>query len=323
MPTKVSIVIVSWNAKVFLMECLKSLLNMVGETQGQPEMVVVDNASDDGTVPALRQYGSAIKIIQNKENVGFATGNNVGILSTTGEYVALINPDVIVGPDCIAKLCTYMDEHPDVGLTGPKVFNPDGTLQHSYWKTPTLFDRLMRALRIHSLSSVEVHNETGTPLDKGDKAVGVLSGCFWVVRRRALSDVGLLDEGFFMYAEDTDWCRRFWQAGWKVTYVPTATAIHHGGGSSARMPVKSYVEMHRANLRYWRKHHGLLGQVGVYLIMLLHQILRIVAGSALFITSHSRREAVRPIVRRSVACLHYLCSGSPPHIVSSPFQRGK
>jgi GT2 family glycosyltransferase len=201
-----------------------------------------------------------------------------------------------------------MDEHPDVGLTGPKVFNPDGTLQQSHWPVPTLRGRLMRALRIGSRGILDGHSASA---DR-DKTVGVLSGCFWMVRRSALGDVGLLDEGFFMYAEDTDWCKRFWDAGWKVVYMPSATAMHYGGGSSANTPVKSYIEMHRANLRYWGKHHGLLGKMGVYLTMLLHQGVRILGGGMLLLTSRSKRESIRPVVRRSLACLYYLCAGVRP-----------
>jgi GT2 family glycosyltransferase len=179
---------------------------------------------------------------------------------------------------------------------------------------PTLKGRLMRAFGMRSTVFGEVPGRDSAAADH-DKPVGVLSGCFWMVRRSALNDVGLLDEGFFMYAEDTDWCKRFWNAQWKVVYVPEATAIHYGGGSSAKTPVRSYIEMHRANLRYWRKHHGSLGQVSVHAIMLLHQVLRILGGGILFLTLRSRRESIRPIVRRSVACLSYLCGRVRPNVV--------
>lgn len=309
-----TIVIVSWNSKGFLLDCLRSLAAQEEFISGSYHIVVVDNASDDGTAEAVYAFDPTITVIRNTTNIGFAAGNNLGISSTDSQYIALINPDVIVSANCVALLCRYLNEHPNVGLIGPKVFNPDGTIQHSYWAMPTLKDRLRRAFGMRSREFAGVPSRNGACPDRV-KPVGVLSGCFWMVRRSALNDVGLLDEDFFMYAEDTDWCKRFWKAQWKVVYVPEATAIHYGGGSSAKVPVRSYIEMHRANLQYWRKHHGSLGQVSVRAIMLLHQVLRIVGGGLLFFTFRSKRESIRPIIRRSVACLYYLCGRVRPNVI--------
>jgi GT2 family glycosyltransferase len=144
------------------------------------------------------------------------------------------------------------------------------------------------------------------------RQVDILSGCFWLVRRDALKQVGLLDESFFMYGEDMDWCKRFWDAGWKVVFVPSAEAIHYGGASSANSPVRFYVERQRADMQYWKKHHSAPAVGCFFLISCLHLALRSVGYAIVSIVSTRKREAYCYKVRRSLACLRWMFSGRVP-----------
>lgn len=138
------------------------------------------------------------------------------------------------------------------------------------------------------------------------REVDVLSGCFWVVRKQAMDQVGLLDEGFFMYGEDLDWCHRFHKSGWKVMFYPHASATHYGGGSSAKAPVKFFIEMQKANRRYWKKHYGVLGNIFFSCIIFLSQTVRLIPRLLQFLVQPSSRPEILPKIRRSSACLLWL-----------------
>lgn len=301
-----SFVIVSWNTKELLLQCLGSLYQQLASYTS--EVIVVDNASTDGSVAAVTRDFTDVRIIQNDKNVGFAKANNIGIRSCTGKYIVLVNSDIIFRPHCIQRSVSYLECHQNIGLVGPKILNPDLSLQFSYRPFPGLANALCRALAVDKVPIVSQQLRSGlreTRIGAGQEA-DILSGCLWVVRRTALADVGMLDEAFFIYAEDKDWCRRFWTAGWSIVYLPEAEAIHYGGASSSSEPVKFYVEMHRANLQYWRKHHGWLSWISIRVIMLLHQCTRIVAGIVVVLFFRSRRESIFLTIKRCRACARFL-----------------
>ncbi len=294
-----SIIIVSWNAKTYLLECLRALKGEVDSSRA--EIIIVDNASTDDSVEAVREEFSHVKLVANTTNLGFAKANNIGIRQSAGKYVCLINSDVKVLQGCLAAMLAYLDQHPNVGLLGPKVFNPDFTLQRSCWKFPTLGNSLGRALGLDTIFphlTFFPHDTTG--------AVEVLSGCFLMARREALDQVGLLDENFFMYAEDVDWCKRFRDAGWQAAYLPTATIIHFGGGSSSQAPVKFYIEQQRANLQYWKKHHQRPALAGFFFISLFYQVMRTLRAIVLFGLKPSHRQETKMKLKRSLACAGWL-----------------
>lgn len=302
-----SILIVNWNTKDLLLQCLRSIIPQLQTRQF--EIVIVDNASTDGSAQSFREaYPSAI-VIENPTNIGFAAANNRGLKSCTGRYVLLVNSDVIVRDGCIAALWDFMEKHIEVGLVGPKVLNPDLTIQESCREFPTLWNSLCRAFALDTafpksrlfsrqLMRYWSHDETRT--------VDILSGCFWMARQNALQSVGPLDERFFMYAEDKDWCKTFWERGWKVVYHPKAQAIHYAAASSSRDPVRFYVEMQRANLLYWKKHSGLVYQRFMWAIMILNNMIRLLSSCVVVATPLSgRREAVGRI-RKSAAAMKWL-----------------
>jgi hypothetical protein len=306
-----SIVIVSWNAKAFLLECLRSLSS---ETESRrAEIIVVDNASADGSPAAVRNEFPHVKLLRNPANLGFAKANNIGIRQSVGRFVCLINSDVKVLAGCFDLLLAYLEQNPSVGILGPKILNADMTLQPSCRAFPNLWDSLCRALALDTLfprSSLFGRYFMGRWPHDSTRRVDVLSGCFWMVRRQAIDHVGLLDEDFFMYAEDKDWCKRFRKAGWDVVYFPEAQAVHYGEGSSANAPVRFYVEMQRANLQYWKKHHGRPAQMLFLLISVLHQVIRILRGTLSCILKPASASHMKPKIRRSVICLRWLIHGT-------------
>ena len=309
----VSVVIVSWNAKYFLAHCLESLAGPVCD-YGM-EILVVDNASTDGSAELVAQRFPGIRLIQNVANLGFAKANNIGIRQSTGKYVCLVNSDVRVLPDCITMLVDFCEAHSDVGMAGPRVLDGEGKLQRSCRGFPSVWNMFCRALALDALfPQSRLWGGYLLPYWEHDtlRPVDILSGCFWLVRRAALPKVGLLDEGFFMYGEDMDWCKRFWANGWRLMFVPTAVAIHYGGASSANAPVQCFIEKQRADLRYWRKHHGWLAQQGYFLISCLHHLLRGLGHASASWVRHRDASAEWFKVIRSFSCLRWLLS--PPTV---------
>jgi len=301
-----SVIIVSWNAKEYLQKCLESL---IPETMTHvTEIIVVDNASTDGSPEMVKERFPHVKLICNDANLGFAKANNIGIKQSKGKYICLINSDVVVLRGCIDRMLDYMNQHLEIGMLGPKILNPDRTLQPSCMGFPTIWNVFCRALALDTLfprsrlfggrlMTFWPHNNVCR--------VEVLNGCFWMVRREALNKVGLLDENFFMYGEDIDWCKRFHDAGWMVVFFPDAQVIHYGGGSSSNAPVRFYLEMQRADLQYWKKHHSRPAWIGYLLITLLYQIVRISGQTVIYILKPSKRRQANLKIKRSVACIQW------------------
>jgi GT2 family glycosyltransferase len=308
----ISVVIVAWNAKQYLELCLQSLVD--APPRRSMEVFVVDNASADGTAEMTNSKFPWVKLIRSTENLGFSRGNNVAIRQARGRYVALINPDVIVFPGCLDALADFLDENPKVGNVGPRVFNPDMTQQSTCRRFPTLWNNFCSTTRLESIFK-------GSRFFAGEHMfyfphdrvlpVDVIVGCFSMIRREALDEVGLLDEGLFMYGDDVDWCRRARNMGWEVYFYPDARAIHDRGKTTAPYPVRFAVAQQRSILRYWRKHHSRLEVLGVRSIMLFHHVLRYATATA---TGLSKSRRTRNSVRRQVsgACLRELLYGAAP-----------
>jgi GT2 family glycosyltransferase len=305
----VSVVIVSWNAREYLLQCLASLDE---RTCRYPmELIVVDNASSDGSPEAVASWYPRVQLIRNSSNLGFAKANNLGIAASSGRYICLVNSDVKVLPDCITRLVNYCEEHPEAGMAGPRIIGRDGKLQRSCRGFPGVWNMLCRALALDSLVP-RCRLFTGYSLrhwaQDSLRLVDILTGCFWLVRRRALEQAGLLDESFFMYGEDMDWCKRFRDKGWRVMFVPSAEALHYGGGSSSNAPVRFYIERHRADLHYWEKHHSRPVVFCFFLICCLHLVLRALGYSLAFVIKSRERATYGSKAKRSVACLKWMLS---------------
>ncbi len=302
----ISIIIVSWNARKYLVDCLKSLEGLAGCSY---EIIVVDNNSSDGSLEIVEKKYSHVKLIGNEENLGFARANNIGIKASTSRYVCLVNTDIVVLEDCIKKMIEFMDSNPSVGMAGPRILNQDRTLQVSCRHFPSIWNNLCQVFGFNKVfPKLAWFSE---PMMKywshdTERKVDVLTGCFWMVRREALDQVGLLDEGFFFYGEDIDWCKRFHKAGWDVGFYPGAEVIHFGGASSSNAPIKFYLEMQKADLQYWRKHHGRSRQLAYWMIILLRQLVRIPIYTFKYVFFEKRRETAQFKLKRSLVGIRWL-----------------
>jgi GT2 family glycosyltransferase len=313
MSVELSVVIVAWNAKHYLELCLDSLAK--APPRRSMEVLVVDNASSDDTVEMVEAQYPWVKLIKSQENLGFSKGNNVAIRQCQGRYVALVNPDVIVFPGCLDALADFLDENPRVGDVGPRVFNPDMTQQSTCRRFPTLWNNFCSATRLESIfkgSRVFAGEHMFYFSHDRTLAVDVIVGCFSMIRREAFDDVGLLDEGLFMYGDDVDWCRRANKAGWQVVFYPGAQAIHDRGKTTAPFPAHFAVAQQRSVLHYWTKHHTLFGVLGIKSIMLFHHLMRY-AAATLSSFLHSERGPQNDVRKQvSGACLRQLLYGVVP-----------
>lgn len=307
---ELSIVIVSWNARDYLLGAVESILATT--RRHTLELIVVDNASSDGSPEAVAARHPGVTLIRNPSNLGFARANNIGIRASRGRLVALINSDVTVLPECIDSLVEFMDAHPRVGMAGPLVLNTDGSVQHSHWDFPSRGGALARTLALDTLrlkmAPAAASPVAALPSAAADEgvAVEVLSGCFMVLRREALDRVGLLDEDFYIYGEDMDLCRRFHAAGWQVRHLAAARAIHAGGASSANAPVRFFIELQKANLHYWTKHHGRAGRRFFLATTFIHHLLRLIPGVIIYLAYPPRRLPTSQKIKRSAACMKWI-----------------
>ncbi len=224
---QLSIVILNYKNKDLIRELLKNIAEL--KLPNEYEIIVVDNASYDGVEEVAKEYAQ-VKFIQNKVNSGFGAGNNLGIKQSSGKYILILNPDLAILSDAINILYQYMENHPAVGLAGPRLINADKTIQYSCTQFPDWRLPLYRRTTLAETAAGEkwLDKYLMKQLDHScDHLVPALFGACLIVRRSALDQVGLFDEQtYFMYMEDIDWSRRFWEAGWKVAYVGQAEVIH-------------------------------------------------------------------------------------------------
>jgi len=255
--TKVIAVIVSYNSGGMLGKAVDSLL--AGSLR--PDIEVVDNASSDGSVDAVRDgetYRDRVNVTVNDRNLGFARANNQVMQARRADYYLLLNPDCVVEAGTVEALVAAMRDDPAIGLAGGRLANADGSIQKtSKRRFPTPWTSLARVLGLHRAASgrqrfADFDLAAGEDGDEVEE-VEAVSGAMMGVRGAALDKVGLLDEGYFMHCEDLDWCKRFHEAGYKVAYVPQARAVHFKGGSGRGPRVVWH--LHRGMLRFYRKHY--------------------------------------------------------------------
>jgi GT2 family glycosyltransferase len=251
-----SICIVNWNTRELLRACLRSIYQYPPD---EPfEVIVVDNASCDGSAEMVRAEFPQVVLIANAENRGYAAGNNQAMARARGEFVLLLNPDTEMRPDTLRNALRFMREHPEVGAIGARQRFPDGRIQPSVRGLPTprnlLFEvlglarlfprsRLFAAYRMHWFTY-----DRAMPVDQP-------MGTFLMVRRAVIEQVGLMDEAFPLFFNDVDWCYRIWQAGWQIWFVPQVEILHHGGASTRQVRHAAIRESHRALEQFYHKHY--------------------------------------------------------------------
>lgn len=228
----VTIVIVSYNVADLLNECIVSIKK---ETSCEYEIIVIDNNSADNSIEMIKTNHSDVKLIQNKSNVGFAAANNQGFKIANGRYILMLNPDTVVLDSAIDRLVRFMDEHPDAGACGPKNLNADRSLQHNCHHFPTISMRLVEHLQLKRFfpRNKFFGREHMTYWDYDQvKEVDWITGCSLMIRREVLEQIGLLDENYFMYAEELDLCFRLKKYHWRTFFYPYASIVHYGGQSA-------------------------------------------------------------------------------------------
>jgi N-acetylglucosaminyl-diphospho-decaprenol L-rhamnosyltransferase len=254
-----SVVIVSWNVRPLLERCLASLVECLDPPALQCEITVVDNASTDGSLEAVRRRFPQVHLIAQDTNLGFTGANNIGIAGSRGRHILLLNPDTQVLGAPLARMVAYLDARPDIGALGPRLLFPDGSIQPSRRRFPNLATAFLESTvlqewfpRNRVLRRYYVQDRR----DDEEQDVDWIVGACMLIRRQAWEQVGPLDEGFFMYSEELDWCRRLKTAGWRVVYVPWVSVIHYEGQSSSQVVPARHIYFQSSKIRYFRKHHG-------------------------------------------------------------------
>ena len=281
-----SIIIVSWNTRDLLRRCLASLYANLPE--GETEVLVVDNVSTDGTVEMVRAEFPLVRLLDNTENVGFARGNNQALRLRRGRHILLLNPDTEVHPGALQALVCFLDEHPEVGAVGPRLLNPDGSLQVSCYPAPTLTREAWRLFHLDRLRPYGIYPVSTWRLDQ-PREVDVLMGACLLLRGETLNQVGLLDEGYFIYTEEVDLCLRVQRAGWWLAWLPQARVVHYGGQSTRQVAQSMFLHLYHSKVLYFRKHYGPAAARVYKLILFASSLPRLLLAPLAFIEPPARR----------------------------------
>jgi GT2 family glycosyltransferase/glycosyltransferase involved in cell wall biosynthesis len=285
--TFIDIIIINYNSTDFLLECLDSVYESLGEYPAT--LRIQDNASSDRVERIIERFPEVI-LTRNERNIGFAAAVNQALKQSTSPYVILLNPDSYVLKDFFHNIVTFMDMNPQIGIAGPRILDGDGSVQGSARSFPTaltsLFGRSSLLTRLFPNNPITSANLLTSRCDGvHSMEVDWVSGACMIVRRKAIDDVGVFDERFFMYWEDADWCRRMRDAGWKVVYFPRASVVHYVGGSSNQIILKSQIAFHKSAYLLFEKHNPsapLFLKIGV-MVGLFYRLCLIAASSIQFL----------------------------------------
>lgn len=251
----VSIIIVNYNTVEYLRDCLNSIFKFAHGCKH--EVFVVDNGSTDESADVVRSNFPNAVLIENKKNVGFGRANNMAMRLAKGRYILLLNPDAQLTPGSLDAMIEFMDAHPDAGACGCKQVDRKGQLQLTWGYFPTLAREFIRKA-LHARLSID-----GTIVRaylnhkfNGQTAVDWVAGSCLMVRAKACEDAGFLDENYFMYFEDIDWCHRIQQCGWKIYYLPYVSVFHEGGASANKYKIDAILAYRKSQFYFTRKHYG-------------------------------------------------------------------
>lgn len=275
-----SVVIVNWNTCNLLRGCLRSIFQQTHDVSF--EIIVIDNASIDGSAEMVQDEFPSVLLIKNSINHGFAKANNQGIHRSGGRYLLLLNPDTIVLDSAIDKCVRYADAHTNVGIVGCQVLEDEQRIQRTGFSFPSpwnLFLTLSGLSRVFPHSRLFGGPELGWWDRNSEQDLDVISGMFMLVRRQAMEKVGLMDESYFVYAEEADWCYRFFLAGWRRVFIPFARIVHLDGGgkSTSQVNIKMFVQMQKSIMIYFRKNLGFGSWLAGKIIYIISNTLRLVA----------------------------------------------
>jgi GT2 family glycosyltransferase len=254
-----SVVIVSWNVKPLLRECLASVCHSLDGQGTSYEVIVVDNASTDSSANMVAEVYPKARLMANADNRGFAAASNQGVAESSGRYVVLLNPDTTLRGNALGTLLGFMDRTPSAGMAGPRLVFGDGSFQHSAFEFPSLAQAFFDFFPVHHrLTESSLNGRYPRSLyASGDPfAIDHPLGACMMVRRAVIEQVGGLDEQFFMYCEEVDWAMRIKEAGWDVFCVPAAEVVHHAAQSTRQSRDAMFVALWRSRFRLFAKHYG-------------------------------------------------------------------
>jgi GT2 family glycosyltransferase len=284
-----SIIIVNWNVCTFVLKSLESIFSS-WEDAPSLEVIVVDNASTDDSVSKIKQSYPRVTIIVNSKNLGFPAGCNQGLSIASGKYILLLNPDTEIVQDALSILIQFMETHPEVGLCGPLLTYPDGTHQSSRRRFPTLSVLFLESTWLEKYAPRRIlrHYYQQDIADTITQQVDWVTGSAMMIRHEVWKQVGGLDEGFFMYSEELDWCRRIKASGWHIMYVPQAKVIHHEGKSSEQVIAERHIYFQTSKIRYCRLYHSSFTAFVLHHWLRLQYICQILLESAKWLFGSKR-----------------------------------
>lgn len=291
-PADISVIVVSWNTCELLRQCLQSIIDEpgvriipAGQPSGGPapadtlavEIIVVDNASNDGSAQMVQAEFPQAALIVNRHNAGFAAANNQAAAQARGQALFLLNPDAYLLAGAMTGLARFLSAHPEAAVVGPNVLNPDGTWQAAAFRFATLWDLVCEAVFLSVLwprSPLFARKELGGFNRDAVREVDWVQGCALLVRRDVWEAVGPFDEGYWMYVEELDWCRRAKGMGCRIFFTPDARVVHYGKRAVAKARASVLPLGFRSHFRYYRKFDGKAKELAVRLIALLQMGLR-------------------------------------------------
>lgn len=291
-----SVIIVSWNVADLLAACVESIYASLDApdsrlNRSSVEVIVVDSGSGDNTVPMLRQRFPQVDVIALDDNVGFTRANNLGLARARGRHLFILNPDTVILGDALSRLVTFMDANPDVGMCGPHTLNSDGSTQSTRRRFPNFWIGLFESTWLQpyapkGLLDSYYYVDGNSVHDTLD--VDWVQGSALVVRREVYEQIGGFDEGFVMFSEELDWCRRARDAGWRVVYVGDAEIIHHGGKSTGQVVAQTHILFQQSKLRYFRKYHGWLVVAVLRLFLQANYLVQLGIEAGKWLLGHKR-----------------------------------
>lgn len=314
----VSIIIVNWNTRDILRDCLKSVCEQTKDSSF--EVIVVDNASTDASVEMVKTQFHQVVLIENKQNRGFAAAVNQGISVGKGRYVLVLNSDIIVCDNAIEKTMRYADKHPEAAMVGCQVSDNFDTIQMTCFRFPSVLNLFLHTFALNKMFKKNHFLGREWMLwwrRDSEREVDVISGSYMFVRREAIDNVGLMDEDYFLYSEETDWCYRFAKAGWKMLFWPGAKIIHwHGGrNSSKQASLKMAVQMQKSCLIYFKKNRNVASYISVRMILVMSFGIRLSLRSIAFFIKcllTDNRKPEKKTIAENWAVFKYCAFGCEP-----------
>jgi len=286
----ISIVIVSYNTKVMTQECLESL--DVNTRDLACQIIVIDNASSDGSVEMIQNKFPHVELIINTSNKGFAAANNQGFLCAKAPLILLLNSDTVVLGKVIQNSIQYILDHPDVGAFACRVLNSDRTTQRTCSQYPTFRNIFLMAIGLDRLYPRHIFGQYQYKdwARDSERDIEVISGCYLLTRKEILESVGGLDEDFFFFGEETEWCMRIRRAGWKLRFSPVGEIIHHGGGSAKKLKYKRDLMLTNALVRFHQKTGGTFSAIAMFCLLFFFNAIRAIFWIPVSLTLPKHKE---------------------------------